>query len=108
MSATAIRGAITAQIFNYVAEVFRGIGYIVKEEDIVVDFARFNSEGLESTFSLTSIENVLRKPFNQAVETYKSHNPSIAEFKVKFKRPDKNVRFYLKVNSVTQNESSIS
>jgi hypothetical protein len=39
----------------------------------------------------------VRKDFNTHAQSLKLANPNIAEFKVKFKRPEKEVRFYLKV-----------
>lgn len=107
MSSTTISQSTSFQIFHNIAQIFNIINLAIKEEDIVIDFAHFNSQGLESTFSLSSIENVQRKPFNEAVMSFKSKNPQIEEFKVKYKRPGKNVRFYLKIINQTKLDEPI-
>ena len=109
MSSTAIQEATSTVIFRNVVEAFGLIGFSIKEEDIAIDFARFNSQGLESTFSVSTIENVQRKPFNEAVVSLKTNKPGVEEFKVKYKRPEKNVRFYLKINNQSRlDESTLS
>lgn len=109
MSASQIGEAIVTQLHRHTADFFNAIGHSVKVEEYAVDFARYNTSGLESTFYVNSIENVVRKDFNEIASGLIRNNPRIKEFKVKYKRPEKNVRFYIKVESVNNtNESTVS
>lgn len=96
MSAGQIGDIIRQQIAQVTDPVFKGLGFEVKPENINNDIARFGN-GLEATFYVSTIENVQRKPFAELAQQLKDSNKRIVEFKVKYKRPEKNVRFYLKV-----------
>jgi len=101
MSSTAICTALHDTICQAIAESFAGIGIQVTNDMITCDLARFNtahdgSVSCETTFSLHGVENVQRKPFQESVIKSQQCNAKLQTLKVKFKRPEKNVRFYLK------------
>ena len=90
---------IRAKIISSVGSVFTSLGVEVNEDKIVNDCARYNPNGLEASFYIQGLDNVVRKDFNAQVAVVKASNPLIEEFKVKFKRPEKEVRFFLKVRN---------
>jgi len=90
---------IRAKIVSSVGSVFTNLGLEVSEDRIVNDCARYNNNGLEASFYIQGLDNVVRKDFNAQVVIVKASNPLIEEFKVKFKRPEKEVRFFLKVRN---------
>lgn len=96
MNAGQIGDIIRQQIVDITEPVFKNLGFNVTPQDIHNDIARFGN-GLEATFYASTVENVLRKPFAEQAQLLKNSNKKIVEFKVKYKRPEKNVRFYLKV-----------
>ena len=101
MSSTAICTALHDVICSAISESFAAIGIQVTNDMITCDLARFNTDSdgsvtCETTFSLHGVENVERKPFHEAVMKSQLHNAKLQTLKVKFKRPEKNVRFYLK------------
>ena len=96
MNAGQIGDLIRQQIAQITEPVFSSLGFSINSQDIHNDLARFGN-GLESTFYISNVENVQRKPFNEQAALLKASNNKIVEFKVKYKRPEKNVRFYLKV-----------
>lgn len=93
MSYTQIAHAIRSKIIGIVAPAFDNIE--LTTEDILIDISKFNGDNVEATFSLQPIENVKRKDFQAKVEALQKQNPSIKTLKVKSKRPNHNVRFYL-------------
>lgn len=76
--------------------VWGNLGITLNEEDIWNDLARMNGRNLEATFYIKGLDNVVRKDFNAQAQMLKELDPHIKEFKVKFKRPEKEVRFYIK------------
>lgn len=101
MSSTAICTALHDTICSAIQAPFADVGITVTNDMITCDLARFNtahdgSVSCETTFSLHGIENVERKPFHEAVVKHQQYNAKLQTLKVKFKRPEKNVRFYLK------------
>lgn len=96
MNAGQIGDLIRQQIVDITEPVFKSLGFNVTPQDINNDIARFGN-GLEATFYASTVENVQRKPFAEQAQLLKDSNKKIVEFKVKYKRPGKNVRFYLKV-----------
>lgn len=90
---------IRAKIVNSIGNVFTNLGVTITEDKIVNDCARYNPSGLEASFYIQGLDNVVRKDFNAQVALVKASNPLIEEFKVKFKRPEKEVRFFLKVRN---------
>lgn len=96
MSATQITEIIRSQIAQITEPVFKSLGFTVSSADVWNDIARFG-KGLEATFYVDTVKNVDRKSFAAQAQILKEANKCIVEFKVQSKRPDKNVRFYLKV-----------
>lgn len=90
---------IRSQIANYSADVFGALGHAFNVEDIWHDFAEVRPGFIKSTFYVKGLSNVKRKDFNLLASKIKESYPELKEFKVKFKRPDKEVRFYIEVNS---------
>ena len=76
----------------------------VTADSIWNDLARYGLGGIEATFYIKGLDNVVRKDFNTQAAALKASNPLIEEFKVKYKRPDKEVRFYIKINKQTQHD----
>lgn len=76
--------------------VWTALGIECNAENVWNDLARVNGENLEATFYIKGLDNVIRKDFNVHALALKQANPNITEFKVKFKRPEKEVRFYIK------------
>lgn len=90
---------IREKIANTIKPVFDGINISFNSNDITNDFARFGEGGIEASFYIKGVDNVVRKDFNAQVALLRSSNLLIEDFKVKFKRPEKEVRFYLKVKN---------
>jgi len=110
MSATAaISEQIKSSIHNTVSPVFIDLGITFAADDIWNDLVKYSPAGIMATFYIKGLDNVQRKPFNEKVASLKANNPDIVEFKVKFKRPEKEVRFYLetkrKENNNEENQS---
>ena len=87
---------IKTKIASLTDPVWSSLGIEYNTEDIWNDLARVNGENLEATFYIKGLDNVVRKDFNVHALALKQANPNITEFKVKFKRPEKEVRFYIK------------
>lgn len=87
---------IKTKIASLTHPVWSNLGVEYNTEDIWNDLARMNGENLEATFYIKGLDNVVRKDFNVLAQNLKQANPGITEFKVKFKRPEKEVRFYIK------------
>jgi hypothetical protein len=87
---------IKTKIASLTHPVWTNLGVEYNTEDIWNDLARMNGENLEATFYIKGLDNVVRKDFNVLAQNLKQANPGITEFKVKFKRPEKEVRFYIK------------
>lgn len=96
--------SIRDKIFNNVVDIFHNIGIELDGDTIINDMAQLSNTGLEATFFIKGLDNVVRKDFNEEVKKAKEQNPDLEVFKVKFKRPNKEVRFYLKVKDVVFNE----
>jgi len=92
-----IGNCIRQQIIDNVGPVFNNLNVTINTDNIVNDSARTSNQGLEATFYIQGLDNIMRKQFNILATELKNVNPKINEFKVKFKRPEKEVRFYLKV-----------
>ena len=90
---------IKTKIASLTHPVWTNLGIEYNTEDIWNDLARMNGENLEATFYIKGLDNVVRKDFNTHAQSLKQANPGITEFKVKFKRPEKEVRFYLKASA---------
>lgn len=104
MSATTICNAMHHQLFEVIAPTFAHVGVSLTADHIHCDLARFTNSGFESTFSLSNVENVDRKQFHAAAQMHMQHDDKMQIFKVKSKRPDKNVRFYIKYGDKPQVE----
>ena len=87
---------IKTKIASLTHPVWSNLGIEYTTGDIWNDLARMIGENLEATFYIKGLDNVVRKDFNTHAQSLKQANPGIAEFKVKFKRPEKEVRFYIK------------
>jgi len=96
MNATTICNDMHHQLFAVIQSTFADIGVQCTAEHIHCDLARFSAGAFESTFSLSHVENVNRKQFHAAAQVAMAADCKIQILKVKFKRPDKNVRFYIK------------
>lgn len=96
---------IKSRIFDLTEPVFTKLGIQFTADDIWNDLARINGSELKATFYIKGLDNVVRKDFNAAVaELLSVDSKLIKEFKVKFKRPEKEVRFYIETNK-TNNDS---
>jgi hypothetical protein len=101
MSSTAsISEQIKKKIHDTVLPVFADLGISIAQEDIWNDLASYASNQVVATFYIKGLDNVERKPFNEKVANQKLVNKEIVELKVKFKRPEKEVRFYLKTSKI--------
>jgi len=99
MSITAsISEQIKKKIHDTVLPVFTDLGINVTQEDIWNDLASYSPDGVSATFYVKGLDNVERKLFNEKATHLKMVNKEVIEFKVKFKRPEKEVRFYLETN----------
>lgn len=90
---------IRSQIALYAADVFETLGTKIQSEDIWHDFAEVRPGFLKSTFYVKGLDNVKRKDFNTLSASVQQRYPELKCFKVKFKRPEKEVRFYIEVNN---------
>ena len=93
--AQAIGDQIRDRILENTLPVFTTLNLTVEKENIWHDFAQVSPEGLKAVFYIKGLDNVKRKDFNTAVEQEKLVNHHIETFKVKYKRPEKEVRFEL-------------
>lgn len=90
---------IRSSILQITSSVWNNLGIeSVTTDKIWNDLARCGASGIEATFYIKGLDNVTRKDFNAQAALLKASNPLIEEFKVRYKRPDKEVRFYIKVN----------
>ena len=105
MSTQSISEAIRFTIHQYAETIFN---IPIDTEFMTVDFAKVSQEGIEATFSHHSIVNVGRKWLTQRVEDVKKIKPYLKVFKVKSKRPNQNVRFYILTNNKTLNSNEQS
>lgn len=69
-----------------------------------VDIAKSTTHGIEATFSHHCLVNVGRKWLAEKVEQVKKEKRYLKVFKVKSKRPNQNVRFYMVTDNRTLNE----
>lgn len=93
---------IKSRIFDLTKPVFTKLGIQFTADDIWNDLARINGSELKATFYIKGLDNVVRKDFNAAVAEFLNFDTNhIKEFKVKFKRPEKEVRFYIETNKTT-------
>lgn len=92
---------IRNKIADNIKPVFDNLNINFNPDNIINDFARFSGDGVEASFYIQGLDNVTRKDFNAQVDILKASNPLLKEFKVKFKRPEKEVRFY--INIVNEN-----
>jgi adenylyl- and sulfurtransferase ThiI len=90
-----IGDSIRERIIKYTGSLFQQLGVTLEKDKLWHDLAQLNPDGIKATFYVTGLDNVKRKEFNALVEELKKNIPQIQTFKVKFKRPDKEVRFYL-------------
>jgi len=90
---------VKATIASTTKSVFEKLGIQFTTDDVWNDLCRTGHGKLVSTFYITGLDNVVRKDFNAAATELKQSDSSIKEFKVKFKRPEKEVRFYLEIDS---------
>jgi hypothetical protein len=103
---------IKNRIASLTRSVWDNLGIALNEEDIWNDLARMNGRDLEATFYIKGLDNVVRKDFNVQAQILKQSDSHIKEFKVKFKRPEKEVRFYIKYSpesvAIATSEDNIS
>lgn len=95
---------IREQICKYTADVFATLGTYINHDNIWHDFAEVRPGFFKSTFYISGLDNVKRKDFNLLANKIKESFAELKEFKVKFKRPEKEVRFYIEVNNNTPND----
>lgn len=86
--------------------VFDKLGIQFTAEQVWNDLARINGGKLKATFYVTGLDNVVRKEFNAVATELKQNDTTIKEFKVKFKRPEKEVRFYLEIDDTSTQEQT--
>ena len=89
---------IKSKIHSNTQPVFDKLGIAFSVDQVWNDLARINGNELKATFYIKGLDNVIRKDFNAAVAQVIALNSSIKVFKVKFKRPEKEVRFYLEMS----------
>ena len=89
---------IKESIHNYASDVLQTLGHEVQINDIWNDLAEIRPGYLKASFYVKGLDNVNRKDFNVLAAALKQKCPEVKEFKVKFKRPDKEVRFFLEVS----------
>jgi hypothetical protein len=87
---------IKSTIASVTQPVWTALGIECNAENVWNDLACSSGHGIEATFYIAGLDNVVRKDFNVHALALKQANPNITEFKVKFKRPEKEVRFYIK------------
>ncbi|NBP02855.1 MAG: hypothetical protein EBU90_22610 [Proteobacteria bacterium] len=90
---------IRERIYSYAHALFETLGFKLDKQNIWHDFAEVRPQFFKSTFYVTDIDNVKRSDFNALSTSLKQNYPELKEFKVKFKRPDKPVRFYIEINT---------
>jgi len=93
--AQSIGDSIRNIIAQYLTPALQPQGIIFDAADIVHDFARLDGTGLESTFYITTVDNVKRKPLAEAVAQLQLNHPELRVLKVKSKRPGQCVRLFI-------------
>lgn len=93
--AQTIGDSIRQKIINLTESLFSKLGITLNPDLIWHDLAQLNPDNFKATFYISGLDNVKRKEFNLLSEELIKNNPKIQIFKVKFKRPDREVRFYL-------------
>jgi hypothetical protein len=86
--------------------VFDKLGIQFTAEQVWNDLARINGGQLKATFYVAGLDNVVRKEFNAVATELKQSDATVKEFKVKFKRPEKEVRFYLEIDNTPTKEQT--
>lgn len=84
-------------IYQYSHEIFAQLGHLIDKENIWHDLAQTTPAFVKSTFYVKGLDNVKRKELNALVLEYKKQHPKLVELKVKSKRPEKEVRFYIEI-----------
>ena len=97
MIATSVGDMIKDRIGFYSDQVFNKLGITQDRETICHELAQVDSNGLKATFYFKGLDNVKRKEFNNSVNEVASENSNLKIFKVKSKRPEKEVRFYIEI-----------
>ncbi|NBW57259.1 hypothetical protein EBR43_05650 [bacterium] len=85
-------------IYQYAHAVFAQLGHALDKDNICHDLAQSTPACMKSAFYVKGLNNVSRKNLNALVLEHKKLHPELVEFKVKSKRPDKEVRFYIEIN----------
>ena len=87
---------IRDRIISLTGNIFKEFSVDLIPDIIINEHAQLNGECLKSTFYVIGLENVNRKKLAELV--INQNNPNMI-FRVKSKRPNKEVRFYLEVKS---------
>jgi len=88
---------VRQRIIENTQPIFTQLNIQLEADNIWHDFAQISPDGFKAIFYIKGVDNVTRKEFNKAVEQEKQTNLGIKTFKVKYKRPDKEVRFELEM-----------
>jgi hypothetical protein len=96
----AIGDSIREKIISFTGSLFSQLGITLEKDKLWHDLAQLNPDNFKATFYVSGLDNVKRKEFNVLAEELKKNNPKIQIFKVKFKRPDREVRFYLETSEL--------
>lgn len=95
----AVGDTIQKKIYFFSSDMFVRLGRFIFLEDIWHDFAQLTPQGLKATFYVKGVDNVVRKDFNREALLQQMTHPQIKTLKVKYKRPDKEVRFYIEIEN---------
>lgn len=92
----AIGESIRQRIIQHTGNIFQQLGVTLTPDIIINEFAQITGNSFKSTFYVLGLDNVKRKQLQELV--LKENNPFLL-FKVKSKRPQKEVRFHIELKS---------
>lgn len=95
---------VQSTVHDYMHQALAPLGFSFDRQAIWHDFARSDTQGLQCTFYINTVDNVNRKDFNKQVEQLKQTHPELLVLKVKSKRPGQCVRFFMHVHNAAQSQ----
>lgn len=102
MSNSSISAGIRQAIYTYTYDVFELMDFKYTVDDIVIDECNANSSGLNAVFYISTVENVKKKYWDEAVDFIFEDRRDII-IKTLKKESGKNVRFHLKYTNDESN-----
>ena len=95
MSSTSIAAGIRQAIYTHTYDIFELMDFKYTVDDIVIDDCNANSHGINAIFYITTVDNVKKRYWDEAIDFIFEDRRDII-LKLLKKDTGKNVRFHLK------------